>query len=135
MGNLARVNFFNPAVYMANSEFRLKSGYKQRKSNRLSIHHTGNALQLPGFKRYMDMAEIKWTLSLIANIIGVPLYIGGILSNLDNVKSSILFLIALIFGMAKTYFYIVQKRQAVRDKEIDIWHKQQDQQERKNKTK
>lgn len=81
------------------------------------------------------MAEIKWTLSLIANIIGVPLYIGGILSNLDNVKSSILFLIALIFGMAKTYFYIVQKRQAVRDKEIDIWHKQQDQQERKNKTK
>lgn len=76
-------------------------------------------------------AKIGW---LIADWLGIPLSLLGIVVNIDNIKSTVIALIAIIYLMIRTYFYFVQKQQAVREKEIELWHKMQDKQERINKT-
>lgn len=74
--------------------------------------------------------KIGW---LIVDWLGIPLSLLGIYLNLDNVKSAIIAILAIIYLMLRTYFYFVQKKQAVQEKDIDIWHKEQDKIERQNK--
>lgn len=78
------------------------------------------------------MAQVKWAL-IICDMLGISATLMGILANWENVKSAILFFLALIFLMVRIYFYVLQKRQSVREKELELWHKEQDKQDRKNK--
>jgi hypothetical protein len=134
VGNHARDHFFNCSVFMASHKFSSKFGYQQRESSGLPVYHPGYDMQLPFFKRVIKMAQIKWTL-IICDILGIPATFLGIVSNIDNIRSIILFILALTYIMFRLYYYAIQKQQAVREKEIDLWHKEQDKQERINKTK
>ena len=67
------------------------------------------------------------------NLVGLPAYILGVWFNLDNIKSAVLFILGLIYAMIKVYYLRIEKDQNTRDKELDLWHKEQDKEERINK--
>lgn len=107
---------------------------EQSASGRLAVHSVSLSMQLPYLKRTIQMAQIKWAL-ILADIFGIPVTILGIIQNWDNIRSAILFLVGLTYLMSRLYFYVIQRRQAVREKEIDLWFREQDKQDRINKTK
>lgn len=80
------------------------------------------------------MATLKWSL-IIADILGIPIWMIGIVSNMDNIRSAILFILGLMYVMTRMYFFVIQKKQAIREKEIDLWNKEQDKQDRIKKSK
>lgn len=119
---------------MADHKFNNWLEYQQRSGDRMAFYHTGIHLQLPYLKRIMEMAQIKWAL-ILADLLGIPFYLMGIVENMGNIRSAILFIVGLTYIMFRMYFFVVQRRQAVRDKDIDIWNKEQDMQERISKNK
>lgn len=50
----------------------------------------------------------------IADVFGLPICGVGFLNNLDNAKSAGFFIVGMIYAMARTFFYIVEKRDAKR---------------------
>lgn len=81
-------------------------------------------------KKTMAQAKLVW---LLIDFLGIPISLLGFILNLDNVKSAVIALVALIYLMCRIYFYVVQKKQAVREKELELWHKEIDKEERKRK--
>lgn len=80
------------------------------------------------------MAQVKWAL-ILCDMLGIPVTVLGIWANIDNIKSTVLFILALTYVMFRLYYYAIQKQQAVREKDLDLWHKEQDKIERINKAK
>jgi hypothetical protein len=118
---------------MADSSFNNRLGDKRRTGGGGTVYSSFSTVQLPNVKRANKMgAKIGW---LIADWIGIPLSLLGIVINMDNVKSTVIALLAMIYLMLRIYFYFVQKQQAVREKEIDLWFREQDKQDRINKNK
>jgi predicted membrane channel-forming protein YqfA (hemolysin III family) len=106
--------------------------HQQREGGGLAVHSSGIDMQLYDFKRLHKMAQIK-LMWLVCDILGVPVTILGIIANMDNIKSLILFLLGIIYLCARGYYFIKQKEQEVKKTDIDIWHAEQDKQERMNK--
>jgi hypothetical protein len=80
-------------------------------------------------KKTMAQAKMLW---LICDIIGIPVSIYGFIINIDNIKSSVIALLVIIYLMVRLYFYVIQKKQAVKQKDIelksqliDLWRKEQ----------
>lgn len=119
---------------MANNKFDNWMEYQQRSGRRIPFYYTGIALQLPYLKRLTEMAQIKWTL-ILADFLGIPIYFLGIYDNINNVRSAVLFIVGLTYVMFRIYFYVIQRKQAVRDKDLDLWNKEQDKEDRINKIK
>lgn len=71
------------------------------------------------------MAEAKIVWVLLANLIGIPFYVYAFVANFDSIKSTVLFILAVLGLMVRGYFFIVQKRQAIREKEYELWDKEQ----------
>lgn len=107
---------------------------QQSSGDWMVIHSNVWGMQYPYLKRTIDMAQIKWAL-IVADILGIPIYVVGFIANLDNIRSAILFLVALTWAMFRLYYFVVQRKQAVRDKELDLWQKEQDKQDRINQNK
>lgn len=97
--------------------------HKQQQGDRLAVPGVSFDLGHSDDKRNKRMAEAKIILFL-ANWIGYPLYIFAFIANLDNVKSAILFICAVLFFMVRTYFYIIKSKQQVREKEFDLKEKE-----------
>lgn len=129
MGSFARINLFFCTAFMANYKYTNRLGYQQRESGGFSVYRFGFGMQLSIFKRVLEMASIKWAW-ILADILGIPIWIMGIVANFDNVKSTVLFIVGLIYLGVRVYFYFVQKSQAVREKEIELWHLEQNKLER-----
>lgn len=53
-------------------------------------------------------------------------YILGWASNLDNVKSTILFIVGLLMALIRFYFWIIAAQQRRRIRELEIKEKEQD---------
>lgn len=83
-------------------------------------------------KKTMGQAKIMWL--LLADFIGIPTSIYGFILNLDNVKSAVIALLAIIYLMVRIFFYVVQKKQAVREKEFQLWNLDMDKQDRIRRT-
>lgn len=66
------------------------------------------------------------------DLVGLPAYLLGFVFNLDNTKSTILFILGLIYAMIKVYYIRIEKEQNKRDKDLDLWQKEQDKQDRLN---
>lgn len=64
------------------------------------------------------MAETKFAV-LILNLIGVPLCFIAFLDNLDNIKSAVIFLVALIFLMIRLYFYVIWAKQKTEKQKME----------------
>lgn len=71
------------------------------------------------FQRCKKMAETKIVL-LLLNVVGLPVYFLGIVSNLDNIRSAVLILLGLIYALIQIYFLVVWGRQKTRMRELDI---------------
>ncbi len=74
-----------------------------------------------GEKKTMASAKLIW---FLANTIGIPLTVLGFIINIDNIKSSLIFLVVLGFWLTKWYFTWKEKKQSLREKEIDIRDKE-----------
>lgn len=117
---------------MADSKFNNGMEYKQHENSRLAIHNIGVDMQLNNFKRTIKMAQIK-ALWILVDFLGGSFTIMGIVANIDNIKSVILAILAIAFLMIRGFFYIKKNQQEVRDKEIDLWNKEEDKRERMKK--
>lgn len=71
------------------------------------------------YKRIIKMAETKMMWAIL-NAIGFPIYLLGILQNLDNIKSVILILLGVIWGIIRIYFSVVWGKQKTRMRELEI---------------
>lgn len=53
------------------------------------------------------------------NILGIPALLLGTLANIDNWKSVVLFFLAAILTALKIIVYVIEKRQSIRDKDLE----------------
>jgi Na+-driven multidrug efflux pump len=70
------------------------------------------------------MEAMKITLSLISWIFGLPVTILGIAINLDNWKSAVIFVLAVIFWALKIFITWRKERQRYREKELELEQKE-----------
>lgn len=119
-GNICRNSF-----YMGNNKFNNRMERKQHEGSSRIIHIAGNDNLYGPYKRIIKMAETKFV-ALILNLIGIPLCFISFLQNLDNVKSAILFLLALCFLMIRMYFYVVWAKQKTRKNELELKQMEKD---------
>jgi hypothetical protein len=118
---------------MANNNEFNRVEHQRCESSSGFVHNIVSNLQLSNNKRRNKMAvKIGW---IIVDWLGIPLSLLGIYLNLDNVKSAIIAILAIVYLMMRAYFYFVQKKQAVREKEIALWHLEVDKLERAEKRK
>lgn len=117
---------------MANNQFDNRVEHQQREGSGMVIHSSGVDMQLYDFKRLHKMAQIK-LMWLLCDFLGIPVTILGIIANIDNIKSAILAVLGVAYLCVRGYYYIKQKDQALREKELELWHKQQDKEERQAK--
>ena len=118
---------------MANHSFDNKVGNQRREGGSDSVHNIVSNLRLPYNQRNNKMAaKIGW---IIIDWLGIPLSLLGIYLNLDNVKSAIIAILAIIYLMLRTWFYFIKNNQAVREKEYDLWHRELDKIEREEQRK
>jgi len=83
-------------------------------------------------KKTMEYKAMLWA---VGDIIGIPMSVWGFILNIDNVKSAIIALLVIVYLMVRLYFYVVQKKQAVREKEYDLWFREMSKQEHQRKIK
>lgn len=81
-------------------------------------------------KKTMAYAKYMW---ILLDFIGLPTAVYGFILNMDNVKSSVIGLLAIIYLMCRIYFYVVEKKQAVRKKEFELWNLLMDKMDRLKK--
>ena len=118
---------------MANNNWNNRLEYKRQPIGRVAFYNAGVSMQLSDLKRITKMAQIK-LLWLICDIIGIPVTLLGIVANLDNIKSAILAILGIAYLMIRAYYYVIKSNQSVREKELDLWHLEQDKKDRMNKT-
>lgn len=106
-----------------------KELYPKHSDSGENIAYLSKSFTLTHVSRIRKMASVKlgW---LLFELIGWPVWILGVWNNIDNGKSIVLFILAAMFLMVRLYYYHRQKDQAVREKELDLWHKEQDKQDR-----
>lgn len=80
------------------------------------------------------MAQVKWAL-ILCDMLGIPATVLGIWANVDNIKSTILAILAIAYLMGTGYYRFRKMAQDEKSREIDLWHKEQDKQDRINKNK
>lgn len=80
-------------------------------------------------QKYNRMAFTKFFWLLI-DILGIPVTFLGIWLNIDNISSGVIAILSIAYLMIRGYYYIKQREQALREKDIELWHKEQDKQER-----
>jgi hypothetical protein len=104
---------------------------KQMARPKTPLRNMDRTLYYHGEKKTMANAKLVW---MLMDFLGIPLTLLGIIANLDNVKSAILAILGIIYLMVRIYFYVIQKQQAVREKEYELWNKEQDKIDRIQKT-
>lgn len=106
------------SFYMGNNKFNNRMERKQHESSSRIIHLADLDDMHNPYKRIIKMAETKFAV-LILNLIGVPLCFIAFLDNLDNIKSAVIFLVALIFLMIRLYFYVIWAKQKTEKQKME----------------
>lgn len=82
-------------------------------------------------KRAKKMASLKFGV-MLAYVIGVPLWVLAFISNMDNWKSSALFIMMVIYWSGMIWFGFRRKRRLerkeemeLRQQELDLWYNEQ----------
>lgn len=70
------------------------------------------------------MAQVK-LMWIIADILGIPIYLMGILQNIDNGRAIILSILGAMYIILRMYHFNVEKNLRKREKEIDLWYKEE----------
>lgn len=106
--------------------------HKQYSDSGMAFYNNSNDMQLLNIKRVNKMAQVK-LMWLLCDFFGIPITLMGIISNIDNIKSAILAVLSVAYLCVRGYYYIKQKEQALRDKDFDLWNKEEDKKERMRK--
>lgn len=103
---------------MGNNKFNNRMERKQHKiGSRIIPAIDGNNLRNP-YKRIIEMAETKIA-ALILNLLGIPMCFIAFFKNLDNMKSAVIFLLALIFLMLRIYFFVIWAKQKTERQKLE----------------
>ncbi len=78
-------------------------------------------------KKTMGYAKVMW---LLGDVLGIPLTILGIIANLDNVKSLVLFVLLVGYLTTRWYYYAKKQDQEARKRELELWHMEMNKKER-----
>lgn len=78
--------------------------------NESAVHENQRTLK-------MELAKIT---AIFTGVINVFLYIGAWFANLDNIKSTILFIVALAMSMYRFYRWAINSRQNKKLKDLEI---------------
>ena len=114
MAGIFRLN----SLYMGDNKFNNRMERKQHQSSSRIIHLAdSNDLHNP-YKRIIKMAETKFV-ALILNLIGIPLCFIAFWDNIDNVKSAVIFLVALTFLLIRIYFYVIWAKQKTEKQKME----------------
>jgi hypothetical protein len=103
---------------MAHNIQRDRGFNKQSHVGEFPFRYLSTDLHNSGHKR---MAQIKLGL-WICDILGISSTVLGFLTNIDNIKSAILFILGAIYLSARAYFYIRLKDIQVRK---ELWEQKQ----------
>lgn len=119
---------------MANNQQFYRGEHQQREGSRVAVHSSGISNVLNDTKRHNRMAQAKivW---FILDFLGIPITILGIIANMDNIKSAILAILGITYLMCRMYFYVIKSKQSIREKDLDLWHKEADKSEREERIK
>jgi hypothetical protein len=114
---------------MANNQQFYRSEHKQREGSGMAIHNTvvHNVLNPTKRRDRMAQAKIVW---FVLDFLGIPITILGIIANMDNIKSVILAILGISYLAVRMYFYVIKSQQAIREKELELWHKEMNKIER-----
>lgn len=115
---------------MGDNKLFYRTNGKQREGRSDPFYSSGADLHLSTYKRLIKMAEGK-ALIFLFNMLWPPLWVFAWLSNIDNVKSTILFIVTLVAGMIRFYFWMIRSRQNKRLKDLDIKMRELDEIERR----
>lgn len=119
---------------MAANKFSDGMGYKHTEDNGLPVHTISSSLFVPHIKRLNRMAQIKWAI-LVCDMLGIPVFLLGVVKDFGSFNSTVLLMISLFYAIPRCYFDIIARRQRTREKDLELWHKEQDKIERINKNK
>lgn len=75
----------------------------------------------------MHYTKAGW---LIADIIGIPTSLYGFLQNIDNIKSTLIAILAISYLALRIYVYWRRSDIEIRKEEIELWEKELNKQER-----
>lgn len=106
------------SLYMGNNKFNNRMERKQHQSSSRIIHLAYPNDRNNPYKRIIKMAETKFV-ALILNLIGVPLCFIAFWDNIDNVKSAVIFIVALTFLMIRIYFYVIWAKQKTEKQKLE----------------
>lgn len=70
------------------------------------------------------MEVMKLTLSTIGWFFGAPLTLLGVVVNMDNWKSAVIFILVIIFWLVKLLITIRKERQRFKEKELELQQKE-----------
>jgi hypothetical protein len=93
--------------------------YKRSEAGKLIMVGNSNGYSSIKHKRLTDMAAIKMIIFL-ADFLGIPLFITTFLLSIGDVKAVVLFIIAVVYGIARTVVYIIKQIQEIKLRNIRI---------------
>lgn len=109
-----------------------RMGSKQYSNNQGIIYGLPSDLFVLALKRVSKMAEAKFVI-MLSYIVGVPLGILGIVTNMDSWKSTALFIVMMVYWMGMVYFRFRRQRRLERkeemelkDQALDLWYREQE---------
>lgn len=98
--------------------------------NQEKFSYLGTSFLQTYVSRILKMAQIKVAL-LLADILGFTSFILGWVSNIDSVKSAVLFILGSIYLMIRTYYYFVHNKNKARREQ---WEQEIREQEHRQRT-
>lgn len=110
---------------MGNNKLLYRHNSQQQRSDSDPVFLFDNLLPVFVPKGLIRMAESK-ALIFILNMLWPPLFVFAFLANIDNIKSTILFIVALSMGMIRFYFWVIRATQNKKLKDLDIKEREQE---------
>jgi hypothetical protein len=108
---------------MGNNSSAFKPGREQLNGRGLSVLYNPEYNPNPTIKpltKRMESKLLMWVITILPSS-GYGLLI---LLNIDNVKGVILFVVAVLYGIARLCFYVIKQNQERRMRELDIKERQ-----------
>lgn len=104
---------------MGNNSAGFQPGRKQNNGSGLYVLDGSKHYQSTTYKTPMESKILMWLFTVLPST-GYGLCI---LLNIDNVKGIILFVVAVLYGLARLVFYVIKQNQERRMRELDIREK------------
>lgn len=117
---------------MADHKHNNRMEHKQYPDSGMALYNNSNDMQLLNVKRVDKMAQIK-LMWLLCDFFGIPITLMGIIANIDNIKSIVLAILSVCYLLIRGYYYIKKEQQKLKEKDLDLWNKEEDKKERMRK--